>query len=196
MPIIFEDSRRKRRRRRSLIAGALVIAAVGGVYAGMASQQGVSTGQVAQEVRGSPAIFSGRIAPELHAAAPREMSLPSSSKAEQNCSVVDGDTLRCGGERVRLLGIDAPELPGHCRPGRQCVDGDPFAASEALKAALIGDGLRLRAVGSDRYGRTLANVYVSGHNISCGLIDKGFVKYVERWDNGRLVAKDCPELSL
>lgn len=30
------------------------------------------------------------------------------------CRAVDGDTLRCGQERVRLLGIDAPEMPGHC----------------------------------------------------------------------------------
>jgi endonuclease YncB( thermonuclease family) len=26
------------------------------------------------------------------------------------CVAVDGDTLRCGSERVRLLGIDAPEI--------------------------------------------------------------------------------------
>jgi micrococcal nuclease len=25
---------------------------------------------------------------------------------------VDGDTLRCGGDLVRLIGIDAPEMPG------------------------------------------------------------------------------------
>src|SRR3546814_4753345 len=30
-------------------------------------------------------------------------------------TVVDGDTLRCGGTRIRLQGIDAPEMPGHCR---------------------------------------------------------------------------------
>lgn len=30
---------------------------------------------------------------------------------------IDGDTLRCGRERIRLLGTDAPELPGHCQRG-------------------------------------------------------------------------------
>ncbi len=48
--------------------------------------------------------------------------------------VVDGDTLRCGSERVRLAGIDAPEMPGHCRPGRECTAGDAFASRDGLQA--------------------------------------------------------------
>lgn len=45
---------------------------------------------------------------------------------------IDGETLRCGKERIRLLGIDAPETPGHCRRGRKCVEGDPYASKAAL----------------------------------------------------------------
>lgn len=44
------------------------------------------------------------------------------------CTVTDGDTIRCGAERIRLLGIDAPELPGHCRSGRACAPGDPYGS--------------------------------------------------------------------
>jgi endonuclease YncB( thermonuclease family) len=51
------------------------------------------------------------------------------------CSVTDGDTIRCGDERIRLLGIDAPELPGHCRSGRNCAPGDPYASTSSLTAA-------------------------------------------------------------
>lgn len=196
MPIIFEDYRRRRARRRFFAVAAVAIAAGGGVYAGIASQRGSPVRQPYHEVQSAPATVPIEPAPKPIASATSEPSLTESSKVRQNCLVVDGDTLRCNGERIRLLGVDAPELPGHCRPGRQCVEGDPFAASAALKVALIGDDLRVQAVGFDRYGRTLANVYVNGLNISCGLISKGFVKYIERWDNGRLVARDCPELSL
>ena len=75
----------------------------------------------------------------------------------RGCRVMDGDTLRCGRERVRLLGIDAPELPGHCRPGRDCAPGDPFAATASLEEAATGE-LKIERVGVDCYGRMLAAV--------------------------------------
>lgn len=78
---------------------------------------------------------------------------------------VDGDTLRCGGERIRLLGIDAPEMPGHCRRGRLCVEGDPYASKAALAAMLNGRATIARQ-GRDRYGRTLARVRVNGIDLS------------------------------
>jgi hypothetical protein len=42
--------------------------------------------------------------------------------------VVVGDTLRCGRERLRLLGLDASEL-NRCPPQRKCVTGDPRASN-------------------------------------------------------------------
>jgi endonuclease YncB( thermonuclease family) len=65
-----------------------------------------------------------------------------------------------------------------------------------LQQAIATGRLSLSVVGEDRYGRSLANVYVEGRNISCDLIAQGIVQYVERWDDNRLLAKDCPELSL
>jgi endonuclease YncB( thermonuclease family) len=59
--------------------------------------------------------------------------------------VVDGDTIHACGYRVRLAAIDAPELPGHCNPGRRCTPGDGWA-SKANLARLIGDqGVELRS---------------------------------------------------
>lgn len=58
---------------------------------------------------------------------------PTYSETLTNCRVVDGDTLRCDGGRVRLLGIDAPELPGHCAPNRDCAPGDAFESTESLR---------------------------------------------------------------
>lgn len=105
------------------------------------------------------------------------------------CIAIDGDTLRCGDERVRLLGLDAPELH-HCRQGRVCVAGDPVAAKDAL-ARLIAPGVTINRFGKDRYGRTLALVYARGRNVGCALIIQGNAEYVGRWDNGRRLARDC-----
>ena len=111
------------------------------------------------------------------------------------CEATDGDTLRCGEERIRLLGIDAPELPGHCRRGRTCVKGDGAASRAALVAALHLGRLSARRVGRDRYGRTLAAVDASGTDLSCAQLASGQAVYVRAWDDRGLVRASCPELA-
>jgi endonuclease YncB( thermonuclease family) len=110
-----------------------------------------------------------------------------------DCRVVDGDTLRCDIGRIRLLGIDAPELPGHCAQGRDCAPGNPYESSKSL-ADGMGDGadLRIRNVGTDRYGRTLAMVLGRGGDLSCWQLTRGEAIYKPRWDNDGLVAATCP----
>lgn len=87
--------------------------------------------------------------------------------------VIDGDTLRCGSESVRLHGIDAPELPGHCRPGRRCVEGDPFASTENLRRLIDGSTLQCSANETDRYGRTVARCSANGVDLSCAQLASG-----------------------
>jgi hypothetical protein len=103
---------------------------------------------------------------------------------------IDGDTLRCGSERIRLLGIDAPELPGHCHPGRQCAPGDPVASKRRLASGLRGRAT-IERVGLDHYGRTLALVRVNGHDLSCHQLAGGLAVYKVHWDNGGRVAATC-----
>ncbi|PVX30950.1 thermonuclease family protein [Sphingomonas pokkalii] len=103
---------------------------------------------------------------------------------------IDGDTLRCGRERIRLVGIDAPELPGHCRRGRRCVSGDPWQAKTALTLAIRGQA-EIRRFGFDRYGRTLASVRVNGRDLSCHQITTGNASYVARWDPAHVIFATC-----
>ena len=108
-----------------------------------------------------------------------------------NPRAIDGDTIKCGTKRVRLLGIDAPELPGDCRRGRVCVDGDPFVSKNSLARRLLaGPGL-VRPVTTDRYGRTVAMVLVAGSSLSCWQLQAGRAVYVARWDNGGRVRREC-----
>ena len=108
------------------------------------------------------------------------------------CRVIDGDTLRCGSERVRLLGIDAPEMPGHCQGRRLCEPGDPFASSASLARALDGR-LTIVRVGRDRYGRTLALMSGAKGDLSCWQLRNGQARYRADWDTGSALARRCRE---
>lgn len=111
------------------------------------------------------------------------------------CDVTDGDTIRCGSERIRLLGIDAPELPGHCKSGRNCAPGDPFASTENLNNAMTGE-LRIERVGEDRYGRTLAMVTGAKGDLSCWQLKQKQAIYKPKWDDGLRIARTCPSSAI
>lgn len=87
--------------------------------------------------------------------------------------VIDGDTLELAdGRRVRLLGIDTPEI------GRRGEPSQPYAqaARKRLQALVSEPGLRMHAGAEplDRYGRTLAHLFGSdGRNIEAQLLEEG-----------------------
>lgn len=111
--------------------------------------------------------------------APTQQHTPSTPRTDSSegtstitCSTVvvtDGDTFRCNGTRIRLAHIDAPELPGHCRPGRSCTPGDPFA-SKAYLRSLTSHPVTCRAIDTDKYGRTVAFCKSNGKDLSCAMV--------------------------
>jgi endonuclease YncB( thermonuclease family) len=104
--------------------------------------------------------------------------------------VVDGDTIRCGAERVRLLGIDAPEIE-RCPRWRVCAPGDGQAARRSLVAALRLGPVRYEPVTMDRYGRQVAVMWAGRVNLSCWQLNERQAIYKPRWDNGGIIARDC-----
>lgn len=84
--------------------------------------------------------------------------------------VTDGDTLRVrGGERVRLLQIDAPEAGEECYAGR--------ATSELIRLTPRGTRVALETDPAldlrDRYGRLLRYVLVGRTNVNVELVRRG-----------------------
>jgi endonuclease YncB( thermonuclease family) len=102
-------------------------------------------------------------------------------------SITDGDTFRCrGGQRVRLAGIDAPEMPGHCRRGRVCTPGDPFKAKENLTHLALGQSASCLNVGKS-YNRVLALCKIQGHDVACLQVRGGFA--VKRYSEAKNVCR-------
>ena len=117
--------------------------------------------------------------------------LPEAGEPMRVERVVDGDTVRlAGGRRVRLIGINAPELGGQGRAG------EPFAqaARRALEVRVRESGDTLRLVPGlerrDAHGRELAHLYDrDGRNLAALLLEDGLAFQVAVAPNLRLV--DC-----
>lgn len=104
--------------------------------------------------------------------------------------VVDGDSINCGRFRLRLLGIDAPELGG-CPSWRVCVSGDGKASRQSLAQALAMGRVTYRVVAYDRYGRALVLAWAGRVNLACWQLRQRRALYVQRWDVGGALAATC-----
>src|SRR5438552_2270767 len=98
--------------------------------------------------------------------------------------VDDGDTIdvRLGDrvERVRYIGIDAPEIPHEEREGRPRRAGTRggIGATRVNAALLVGREVRLELdlETRDRYGRLLAYVWVGDTMINAELVHRGYAR--------------------
>ena len=89
-----------------------------------------------------------------------------------HCTATDGDTLRCGPKRVRVIGLDAPEMRARCPVERALA----VVARDRL-AKLVEAGVTLRPRGRDRYRRLLAVVLDSrGHDVAAVLVGEGLAR--------------------
>ncbi len=112
------------------------------------------------------------------------VTFPAHADVSGPACVTDGDTLvvngkrqrtRCvGGTRVRLFGIDAPELKQKCKaPG-----GRDFLCGRAAAAFLL-EHVRDRTVECrgntvDRYGRLIAVCFVGGKDLNAMMVGEGW----------------------
>lgn len=87
--------------------------------------------------------------------------------------VIDGDTLDVGATRVRLHGIDAPELGQTCtNPDGAAWDCGTWVADE-VRARIGGRHARCETVDTDRYGRTVATCTVARQDVGRMLVVDG-----------------------
>ncbi len=95
-------------------------------------------------------------------------------------AVHDGDTLRCGAERVRLFGVDAPEL----RRGQ--TPAEPFAYEARDELIRLTRGrVGCRLIDRDRYGRFVGRCWSDATpDINAALIRSGLTTEYRRYSKG------------
>jgi len=86
--------------------------------------------------------------------------------------IVDGDSLRIGRHRVRLMGIDAPEKRQTCmRERRSWACGR--AARDTLRRLVGGQVVNCRVSKQDRYGRALAHCIAGSVSLNQRMVSEG-----------------------
>ena len=107
--------------------------------------------------------------------------------------IVDADTVKLSGEKIRFRAIDAPETKQVC----QDADGADYlcgvAATEALKQKIGDNTIRCEIEGRGTYGRALGECYQGEVNLSQWLVLNGHAlayrrystRYVQEEDEAR-----------
>ena len=102
--------------------------------------------------------------------------------------VIDGDTLVINDQRVRLYGIDAPELHQTCED-RPCG----IQARDTLQALIAHHDLSCKPTAQDRYGRWVAICTADGVDLSQAMAQAGmavaYLRYSAKYESDERVAR-------
>ncbi|MFD1744197.1 thermonuclease family protein [Rhizobium helianthi] len=88
-------------------------------------------------------------------------------------NAVDGDTLTKAGHRLRLTGIDAPELDQTCGDANGQSWPCGRAAREALAKLMQDHEMQCEGSQTDRYHRLLVTCYGNGQNVNAAMVRAG-----------------------
>jgi len=95
-------------------------------------------------------------------------------------SVVDGDTIEIHGERIRLVGFDAPESGQFCEKDGtawRCGQSAALALSDFIGTATV----QCASQGRDRYKRILASCQANGIDIGLWMVGNGHaVRFMDK----------------
>lgn len=86
--------------------------------------------------------------------------------------VVDGDTLWYQGEKMRLRGVDTPEVDGACPHERMIAQ----QATEFLVSLLSRNDIVITRFGLDRHDRRLVTIYLNTGTAGQALLDQGLAE--------------------
>jgi endonuclease YncB( thermonuclease family) len=88
-------------------------------------------------------------------------------------SVIDADTLDIRSERIRLVGVDAPESGQKCKDANGALVRCGSTAANALDAWINRNPVTCISEGKDRYQRILGKCSVRGQSIQDWLVRNG-----------------------
>lgn len=101
-------------------------------------------------------------------------SAPSRADLSGEAEVLDGNTLVVGGQRVRIYGIDAPELAQTCDWPEKVIECGRISRSAMLDLVAGIDRVACRTRGRDHSGQWIAICYADGSDIGRNMVHTGW----------------------
>lgn len=111
------------------------------------------------------------LAPMDGEAAPARKGLPASIAG--TASIIDADTLEIAKQRIRLMGVDAPESGQKCLNAERAFVRCGSIAANALDKWINRNPVSCTVEDKDRYGRLVASCSVRGQDIQEWLVTNG-----------------------
>lgn len=94
-------------------------------------------------------------------------------RIEGRAAISDGDSIRIHGQRIRIVGIDAPELGQYCeKDGRQFACGQQSA--EHLRSLVGNRPVKCTWIEKDRYNRILGYCFAGETDLNRTMVMDGW----------------------
>ena len=98
----------------------------------------------------------------------------------QDIKIIDGDTIKINGEKIRFSGIDTPELKQTCI--KKAKSNSCGITAKQILVDKIGDNKVICVrEGKDQYKRTLAECFVNDESLSSYLVRSGYAFAYRRY---------------
>ena len=117
-------------------------------------------------------------------------ALGSPDEVSGTASVTDGDSLRIGNQRIRIHGIDAPELRQPCRSGQADAWHCGRASAQALEELVADRSVRCVKRDVDRYGRLVAQCFVGAVDLGREQVRQGWAVAYRRYSRDYAAEED------
>ena len=110
-----------------------------------------------------------------------------------NANIIDGDSIKIGSKKIRLFGIDAPEIKQKCKKIHFSISFIIFQknydcglnSKRALKKKINNKRIFCRIRSKDRYGRILAICYLEKKDLNMWMVQSGnaiaYKRYSKRY---------------